>query len=100
MQQAYLLEEQERKRVKQMVERNHKMKVAAQQQMDGIVGPNHPGYEYEEKLNNNIQKFFSPRGDGQNTAEDSGEETEFTESLFGGNKQISQSYSKNPQNFP
>jgi hypothetical protein len=54
MQQAYLLEEQERKRVKQMVERNHKMKVAAQQQLDGIVGPNHPGYEYEEKLNNNI----------------------------------------------
>ena len=57
MQQAYLLEEQERKRVKQMVERNHQMKM--KQQMAA-----HPGYEYEEKLNNNIQKFFSPRADG------------------------------------
>ena len=66
------------------------MKMKQQQQMG------HPGYEYEEKLNNNIQKFFSPRADGQNTADESGgEETEFSESMFGGYKQAAQSFNKN-----
>jgi hypothetical protein len=47
-------------------------------------------YEYEEKLNSNIHKYFSPNANF--TDESAGEETEMTDSLFGGYKQGGNSF--------
>ena len=52
------------------------------------------GYEYEERLNSNIHKYFSPN---MNTDESAGEETEITDSLFGGYKQGGNSFTSKQQ---
>jgi hypothetical protein len=104
MQQAYLLEQQERKRVNDMIKRNQ-IKKWQQTRASGSSIPSQQvpysqapqkggGYEYEERLNSNIHKYFSPN---VNTDESAGEETEMTDSLFGGYKQGGNSFTSKQQ---
>jgi hypothetical protein len=65
MQQAYLLEQQERKRVNDMIKRNNKKWSQTRVSVGGNGNhvPYHGhykgnAYEYEEKLNSNIHKYF------------------------------------------
>ena len=52
------------------------------------------GYDYEERLNSNIHKYFSPN---VNTDKSAGEETDMTDSLFGGYKQGGNSFNTKQQ---
>lgn len=100
MQQAYLLEQQERKRVNDMIKRSQIKKwqqarasgtsIPSQQVPPHSQAPQKGGaYEYEERLNSNIHKYFSPN---LNTDESAGEDSEITDSLFGGYKQGGNSF--------
>jgi len=105
MQQAYLLEQQERKRVNDMIKRNQIKKWQQTRASGASIPSQHVppysqapqkggGYEYEERLNSNIHKYFSPN---VGTDESAGEETEMTDSLFGGYKQGGNSFTSKQQ---